>query len=210
MNASRNTWHESMRRMPLIAILRGIETDECEAVAMTLFDAGFEILEIPLNSPDACGSIARLTRVFPDRFIGAGTVTTAASAKACLDAGARIVVAPNLDAEVAQTVKAAQTVYCPGVATPTEAFAALELGADLLKLFPAEMISPAVVKALRAVLPRETLLAPVGGISPDNMAAYLDAGADGFGIGSALYRPGKPLEQVRQSAETFIAAFQAR
>jgi len=207
MNSGEPNWQDTIERMPLIAILRGIEPDESEAVAEVLFGEGFEILEVPLNSPDPYTSIKRMTQAFPDRFIGAGTVTSVERTQACLEAGSNIVVTPNLNRDVASIVKASGARYCPGVATPSEAFEALSLGADLLKLFPAEMIPPAVVKAIRAVLPPETLLAPVGGISSDNMADYIAAGVNGFGIGSSLYKPGKSIENIRRDAAVFVRAY---
>lgn len=207
MSANSPDWQDVIERMPLIAILRGIEPEESETVAGCLFDEGFEILEVPLNSPEACTSISRMTRAFPEQFIGAGTVISPDGVKDCLEAGSNIVVTPNLNPEVARAVKASAARYCPGITTPNEAFTALELGADLLKLFPAEMISPDVVRAMRAVLPPETLLAPVGGISADNMGDYLGAGASGFGIGSALYRPGKSIAEIHRDARTFVEAF---
>lgn len=207
MKADNPNWQQAIERMPLIAILRGIEPDEAETVAEALFDEGFEFLEVPLNSPDPYTSIRRMTAAFPGRFIGAGTVTAVDKAQACLEAGSNIVVTPNLSPEVANVVAVSPARYCPGVATPSEAFAALALGADLLKLFPAEMIKPDVVRAMRAVLPPKTLLALVGGITPDNMGDYLAAGANGFGIGSSLYKPGKSIDEIRRDAAAFVLAY---
>ena len=199
-------WNAAMADLPLIAILRGITGGESAEVAETLFGAGFRVLEIPLNSPDPYATIKALVDTFPDHLIGAGTVVSTQQVDYCQRAGCRIAVAPNFNPVVASAVKAAGMLYCPGVATPSEAFAALEAGADALKLFPAEMITPAVVRAMRAVLPVDAQLIPVGGINPDNMAGFLDAGANGFGLGSALYKPGKTPEAVAISAQAFVAA----
>ncbi len=162
---------------------------------------------MPLNSPEPLQSIATLTRLFPHTLIGAGTVLNAQQVQDVHAAGGRLVVAPNFNPAVVAQALALNMVVLPGVATPTEAFAALDAGAHGLKLFPAEMVSPATVKALRAVLPKNTALMPVGGITPDNMAAYRSSGASGFGLGSALYAPGRSAEQVRLAAQNFVNAF---
>ena len=195
---------------PLVAILRGLTPDEAESHAETLLEAGFTLIEVPLNSPDALDSIARLARRFGARaVIGAGTVLTAAQVRAVADAGGRLVVAPNLDPTVAAAVAGCGLAYGPGVFTASEAFAALAAGADVLKLFPAEMVPPAGVKALKVVMPQGVRLLPVGGITPAGMAPYLAAGAAGFGLGSALYRPGQPPAQTATNAAAFIAALRA-
>lgn len=195
---------------PLVAILRGLTPPEAESHAEALLDAGFTLIEVPLNSPSALDSILRLARRFGDRaVIGAGTVLTAAQARAVAEAGGRLVVAPNFAPEVAAAVVECGLAYGPGVFTPSEAFAALAAGADFLKLFPAEMIPPAGVRALRAVMPQAARLLPVGGITPAGMAPYLAAGAAGFGLGSALYRPGQPPGQTAINAAGFIAALRA-
>lgn len=191
---------------PLVAILRGLTPAEAVPVGRVLVDAGFRILEVPLNSPDPLASIAALATAFPQAWIGAGTVMRLAEVGSVQAAGGRVIVSPNFDADVVNESRDLGLVSLPGVATPTEAFAALEAGATGLKLFPAEMIGPSVVKAIRAVLPRDTLLLPVGGITPASMAPYRAAGADGFGIGSALYTPGIAIESLRQRAHDFIAA----
>ena len=198
-------WQKAFSTLPLIAILRGIKPDECIEVAGAIFDQGFEILEVPLNSPDPFASISTLCKAFPDRLIGAGTVTSAEAVVSCVDVGCELIIAPNFNSHVACVAKEHKLIYCPGVATPSEAFMALEAGADSLKLFPAELISPSIVKALRAVLPLETTLIPVGGITPDNMAEYQRAGANGFGIGSALYKPGKSIADILRSASDFAS-----
>lgn len=194
---------------PLIAILRGLRPDEAADTAAALTGAGFTIIEVPLNSPDPLDSIARMAAAVPDAVIGAGTVLTAEQVGAVADAGGRIVIAPNFDPRVAAEARRLNLSYCPGIGTVSEAFAALEAGAAALKLFPAEMIPPAAVKAMRAVLPRQTRLLPVGGIDPATMAGYRRAGADGFGLGSALYKPGQDAETTGRRARGFMAAWRA-
>ena len=200
---------QALAQLPLIAILRGLTPAEAPAIGQALVDSGFAIIEVPLNSPEPLHSIAALTRQFPQTLIGAGTVLNAQQVKDVHAAGGRLVVAPNFSPAVVAQTLALNMVVLPGVATPTEAFAALDAGAHGLKLFPAEMISPATVKALRAVLPKSAALMPVGGITPDNMAAYRTAGASGFGLGSALYAPGRNAELVRSAAQNFVNAFRA-
>ena len=201
------TLAQAMAQLPLIAILRGLTPAEAPAIGEALVSSGFAIIEVPLNSPEPLHSIAALTKLFPQTLIGAGTVLNAQQVKDVHGAGGRLVVAPNFNPAVVAQALALNMVVLPGVATPTEAFAALDAGAHGLKLFPAEMISPATVKALRAVLPKTTALMPVGGITPDNMAAYLTAGASGFGLGSALYAPGRSAQEVRLQAKSFVLAF---
>jgi 2-dehydro-3-deoxyphosphogalactonate aldolase len=198
-----------MAQLPLIAILRGLTPAEAPAIGQALVDSGFAIIEVPLNSPEPLKSITALTQQFPQTLIGAGTVLNAQQVKDVHAAGGRLVVAPNFNPSVVAQALALNMVVLPGVATPTEAFAALDAGAHGLKLFPAEMISPATVKALRAVLPKAAALMPVGGITPDNMAVYRAAGATGFGLGSALYAPGRSAEQVRLAAQNFVTAFRS-
>lgn len=198
-------WQDGFATCPLVAILRGIRPDEAEAVVEALIGAGFRLIEVPLNSPDPLDSIARLARRFGDRaVIGAGTVLSAAQVGQVRAAGGRLIIAPNFDPRVAAAAEG--LIYGPGIGTVSEAFAALDAGAAFLKLFPAEMIPPVAVKAMRAVLPADLRLLPVGGITPDSMAAYLAAGANGFGLGSALYRPGISADQVAIRAGDFIAA----
>ncbi|MFC3628510.1 2-dehydro-3-deoxy-6-phosphogalactonate aldolase [Paracoccus angustae] len=194
---------------PLIAILRGLRPDEAADTAAALTGAGFTVLEVPLNSPDPLDSIGRMVAAAPDAIVGAGTVLTPDQVRAVADAGGRIVIAPNFDPRVAAEARRLSLAYCPGVGTVSEAFAALEAGAAALKLFPAEMIPPAAVKAMRAVLPRGARLLPVGGIGPAAMADYVQAGADGFGLGSALYRPGQDAATTGQRARDFMAAWRA-
>jgi 2-dehydro-3-deoxyphosphogalactonate aldolase len=198
---------QAMAQLPLIAILRGLTPAEAPAVGQALVDSGFALIEVPLNSPDPLHSIAALTQQQPQALIGAGTVLNAQQVKDVHAAGGRLIVSPNFNPAVVAQALALGMVALPGVATPSEAFAALDAGAHGLKLFPAEMISPATVKALRAVLPKAVALMPVGGITPDNMAPYLAAGANGFGLGSALYAPGRSAAQVAAQATAFVQAF---
>jgi len=196
--------------LPLIAILRGLPPDEALDVGRSLVATGFRLIEVPLNSPHPLESIRRLAADLGDRAtVGAGTVCSAAEVAHVAEAGGRLIVSPNMNPQVIRAAKQAGLMSGPGVATPTEAFAAIEAGADFLKLFPAEQIGPGVLKAWRAVLPGDMPLVPVGGITPESMAAWRTAGASGFGLGSALYKPGLTTLQVRQAAESFIAAWQA-
>jgi 2-dehydro-3-deoxyphosphogalactonate aldolase len=195
---------------PLVAILRGIRPDEVVAVCETLFDRGFRSLEVPLNSPQPLQSIELLARRFGDEaMIGAGTVLSEGAVRDVTAAGGRLVVMPHADVAVIRAAKAAGCICLPGVATVTEAFAALAAGADALKLFPAEQLGPEVLKAWRAVLPGNCRLLPVGGITPQRMAAYLQAGAAGFGIGGALYKPGKSIDDIGRDADAFLSAWNA-
>ena len=203
------TLAQALAQLPLIAILRGLTPAEAPAIGEALVRSGFAIIEVPLNSPEPLESIGTLTQQFPQTLIGAGTVLNAQEVKDVHAAGGRLVVAPNFNPAVVAQALALNMVVLPGVATPTEACAALDAGAHSLKLFPAEMISPATVKALRAVLPKTAALMPVGGITPDNMAAYRTAGASGFGLGSALYAPGRSSAQVQEMAQAFVRAWQA-
>ena len=191
---------------PLVAIIRGVRPDEADAVGGALIEAGIRIIEVPLNSPDPLVSIARLARAYGDRaLIGAGTVLQVDDVRRVADAGGRIIVSPNVYAEVVAATAAAGLVAAPGYFTPSEAFTAIRAGARVLKLFPAEAASPAVVKAHRAVLPADIRLLVVGGVTPDRMADYFAAGASGFGLGGALYKPGMTPAQVRECADAFIA-----
>ncbi len=193
--------------LPLVAILRGLTPAEAPGIGQALMDAGFRLLEVPLNSPSPLDSIALLARQHAQALVGAGTVLTPAQVRDVQAAGGRLIVSPNFDAEVVREAVRLQMVCLPGILTPTEAFAALAAGAHGLKLFPAELASPAVVRALLAVLPPGTPLLPVGGVSVDNLAAWRAGGAAGCGIGSALYRPGKSAEAVHQSAAAFADAW---
>jgi 2-dehydro-3-deoxyphosphogalactonate aldolase len=194
--------------LPLIAILRGVRPDEAVAIGQSLLDAGFRVIEVPLNSPEPLESIRRLAAGFSDRArIGAGTVLTTQQVHDVAAAGGTLVVSPNANPHVIRATKTAGLWSAPGVATPTEGFAALDAGADVLKLFPAEQIGPGVVKAWRAVFPRDVPLVPVGGVTPVNMHEFVAAGADGFGLGSALYKPGMSPADVRRAADAFVAAY---
>ena len=200
-------FRSAVASLPLVAILRGITPDEAAAAGAALTAAGWALLEVPLNSPQPLESIARLATLFPQALVGAGTVLTVQEVRDVHASGGHLVVAPNFDAVVVREAVGLGMVCLPGVLTASEAFAALAAGAAGLKLFPAEMIPPAAVKALRAVLPLGVLLLPVGGIGPANMAAYRAAGADGFGIGSSLYRPGDSAAEISSAATRFADAW---
>jgi len=196
-----------LARCPLIAILRGVKPDEVLAIGEALERQGIAIVEVPLNSPQPMESIARLVREFGERLlIGAGTVMTSAQVAEIARAGGRLVVTPHADAVVMRAAKETEMLAVPGFFTPTEAFAMLAEGADALKLFPAEAASPAVLRALRAVLPTGTAVLPVGGIDASNMAEWRAGGAAGFGIGSAIYRAGDSAATVGAKAHALVAA----
>jgi 2-dehydro-3-deoxyphosphogalactonate aldolase len=197
---------EALKSLPLIAILRGITPPEAIPIGQALVNTGWTLMEVPLNSPQPLDSIAAMASAFPQALIGAGTVLTPSDVRNVHAAGGQLIISPNFNPAVVAEAVRLGLVCLPGVMTASEAFAALDAGAAGLKLFPAEMATPPVVKALRAVLPTSTLLLPVGGITPGNMQAYLNAGANGFGIGSALYKPGFDAATVAQNATTFIAA----
>jgi 2-dehydro-3-deoxyphosphogalactonate aldolase len=195
-----------LQTTPLVAILRGLTPAEALPVGQALVDTGWGLIEIPLNSPQPLDSIAAMASAFPDALIGAGTVLNISDVQNVHAAGGQLIVSPNFNPAVVREAVRLGLVCMPGVMTASEAFAALEAGAAGLKIFPAEMITPAVLKALRAVLPPATVVLPVGGITLENMPAYLAAGANGFGIGSALYKPGMAAQQVSSNAIKFIAA----
>ncbi len=192
---------------PLVAILRGIRPDEAEPVGGALAAAGLRVVEVPLNSPDPFDSIARLARRFGGTMlVGAGTVMRAADVDRVEGAGGRLIVTPHADPAIVRAAKARGLLAVPGFFTPAEAFSLLDAGADALKLFPAEGGSPAMLRALRAVLPTGTMVLPVGGIDATNLAAWQSAGAAGFGIGSALYKPGDDAATVASKAGALIEA----
>lgn len=193
--------------MPLIAILRGLTPAEAPAIGQALTAGGFTLLEVPLNSPQPLDSIALLAQQHATSLVGAGTVLTPAQVRDVHAAGGQLIVSPNFNAEVVQEAVRLGMICLPGVITPSEAFGALAAGAQGLKIFPAELSSPAVVKALLAVLPAGTLLLPVGGITATNMATWRAAGAQGFGIGSSLYKPGKNANAVLEDATEFVANY---
>lgn len=197
-----------LQRCPLVAILRGVQPDEVVAIALALEQEGFAIVEVPLNSPRPLESIARLAEAVGDRMlIGAGTVIDPDDTDRVVAAGGRLIVMPHAHAAVVERAKAAGAITVPGFATPGEAFAMVRAGADALKLFPAEAAPPPVLKAMRAVLPEDLPVLPVGGITPETMAAYVAAGASGFGLGSALYRRGDDASRVAEKAKAFQAAW---
>lgn len=199
-----------LRRCPLIAILRGVKPDEVLAIGQALERQGIAVIEVPLNSPQPMESIARLAAEFgPRLLIGAGTVMTPAQVAEIAGAGGRLIVTPHADATIVQAAKQHGLLAVPGFFTPAEAFAMLAAGADGLKLFPAEAASPAVLRALRAVLPSGTPVLPVGGIDTTNMTGWREAGAAGFGIGSAIYRPGDSPETVADKAYRLVSALAA-
>ena len=198
---------QALRTLPLVAILRGLPNGDALAIGAALAAESWRLIEVPLNSPQPLASIEAMSAALPDALVGAGTVLTTAQVRDVHAAGGRLVVAPNFDAEVVRAAVQLGMVCLPGVATITEGFAALAAGASALKLFPAEMLTPPVVKAWRAVLAPDTVLLPVGGITPAGMAAYRAAGANGFGLGSALYKPGQDAATVGAQARAFIAAW---
>jgi 2-dehydro-3-deoxyphosphogalactonate aldolase len=200
------SFNDAVKRCPLVAILRGVQPDDAVEIGHALIQAGFAILEVPMNSPQPLNSIALLSKSFnASALVGAGTVTSPDQVLKVGEVGGRLIVMPHADAAVVRAAKAGGLYALPGFATPTEAFAMIAAGADALKLFPAEANPPKVLKAVRAVLPKEIGIMPVGSITPDNMAEYWAAGATGFGLGSALYKPGATAAQVGANAAGFVA-----
>jgi 2-dehydro-3-deoxyphosphogalactonate aldolase len=196
--------------LPLVAILRGLTPAEAPAVGAALFAAGFRMLEVPLNRPGAIECIALLARQAPAHaLVGGGTMLTLDDVRAVHGAGGRLMVAPNCDIEVIRLAASLGMFCAPGVATPTEAFNAIGAGAHALKIFPAEMVGPSGLKAMKAVLPPEMPLWPVGGIKPETMASWLAAGATGFGIGGALFTPGLSAAEVGTRAHAYVEAWRA-
>lgn len=195
---------------PLVAILRGLEPERAADVASALFDAGFRIVEVPLNRPVALQGIATIVRMAPaDALVGGGTMLTAADVDAVHAAGGRLMVSPNFEAAVIARARELGMFVAPGVATPTEAFAALAAGANVLKLFPAEVIGTAGLKAMASVLPAGTGLWPVGGVTPASLAGWVKAGASGFGIGGQIFKPGMAIAEIAAVAREFVAAWRA-
>ncbi|WPG36124.1 2-dehydro-3-deoxy-6-phosphogalactonate aldolase [Variovorax sp. EBFNA2] len=207
MTTPLDKFNAAMQALPLVAILRGLSPAEAADVGDAIVEPGFRLLEVPLNSPQPLESIALMRQRFPNALVGAGTVLDAKQVREVHAAGGELIVSPNFNADVIREAARLGLVCLPGVMTPTEAFGALAAGATGLKLFPAELASPAVVKALLAVLPAGTPVMPVGGIAPDNMGTWRAAGAAGFGIGSSLYKPGKSAAAVREDAQRFVAAW---
>ena len=195
---------------PLVAILRGVRPGEVEAIGGVLVEAGFTLIEVPLNSPDPFTSIAALAKRHGDRaMIGAGTVLTVEDVARVQDAGGRMIISPNTNPDVIRATAAKGMASLPGYFTPSEGLAALAAGATALKLFPAEAASPGVLKAQRAVLPKDVPMLIVGGVAPDTMTPWLAAGANGFGLGSALYKVGDDAAKVGAAAKAFVAAINA-
>jgi len=204
------TLRHYLGQCPLVAIIRGVTPDEAEAIGEAIYESGIRIIEVPLNSPDPFASIERLAAKFGERILlGAGTVLRWSEIHDVKVAGGRLVVSPNTNAEVIAATADAGLVSCPGYFTPSEAFAALEAGATALKLFPAEGADPAVLKAQRAVLPKDMPVLIVGGIKPDNMQPWLAAGASGFGLGGGLYQQGQSAEQTFEKARAYVAGVQS-
>ena len=191
---------------PLVAIIRGVAPGEAEAIGEAIYEGGIRIIEVPMNSPEPLKSIELLAKKFGERaLVGAGTVTDPVDVARVRDAGGRLIVAPNTDVGVISAAASADMVSNPGYFTPSEAFAALEAGATALKLFPAEGATPSVLKAHLAVLPNDVTVLIVGGIKPENMHPWLDAGARGFGLGSGLYRPGQSAAESLEKARAYVA-----
>ncbi|MBE7941464.1 MULTISPECIES: 2-dehydro-3-deoxy-6-phosphogalactonate aldolase [Ramlibacter] len=200
-------FHAALQALPLVAILRGLRPEEAVAVGRALHDQGWQLIEVPLNSPRPLESIAALARALPQALVGAGTVLSPADVDAVHAAGGGLVVSPNFNEAVVRRAVALGMACLPGIFTASEAFAALAAGAHGLKLFPAEMASPAGLKALRAVIPAAVPMLPVGGIRPEGMQAWREAGASGFGIGGALYQPGQEAAAVGRRAAGFAGAW---
>jgi 2-dehydro-3-deoxyphosphogalactonate aldolase len=199
---------DAMAALPLVAILRGVRPEDAVAIGEALVAEGFRLIEVPLNSPEPLESIRRLATALAGRaVVGAGTVLKTSDVDGVADAGGTLIVMPHTDTEVIKRAKARGLIAMPGFATPSEAFAALNAGADALKLFPAEANPPPVLKAMKAVLPKAVPVLPVGGIAPETMAPFVAAGAAGFGLGSALYQPGASAAAVAAKAKAFTAAW---
>ena len=200
-------FRQALESLPLVAILRGLRPQEAVGVGQALWRSGWRMLEVPLNSPDPLQSIALLARALPQALVGAGTVLSGHQVREVHQAVGRLIVSPHFYPDVVTTALKLGLVCLPGVLTPTEAFSALQLGASGLKLFPAEACSPAVLKAMRAVLPPASVVLPVGGIQPEHLAGWRQAGASGLGIGSAVYRPGQSALEVERQAQGWAQAW---
>jgi 2-dehydro-3-deoxyphosphogalactonate aldolase len=209
MNAS-ELLHRHLDQCPLVAIIRGVTPDEAEAIGDAIYESGIRIIEVPLNSPDPLKSIERLAAKFGERMlVGGGTVLDAEQVRAVKESGGRLIVSPNTNVEVIEETVDAGLVSSPGYFTPSDAFDALEAGATALKLFPAEAASPAVLKAQRAVLPKDVPILIVGGVKPDSLRPWIDAGANGFGLGGGLYRPGQSAAETLDKARAYVAGVKA-
>ncbi|MDH6231265.1 2-dehydro-3-deoxyphosphogalactonate aldolase [Mesorhizobium soli] len=196
-------------RRGLVAILRGLKPDEAAGIGSAIFEAGIEAIEVPLNSPEPFVSIETLVRLLPDALVGAGTVLTPQDVDRLHDAGGRLLVSPNIDAEVMQRANHHGMITMPGVFTPTEALLALRLGASALKFFPASVLGPSGIAAIRAVLPADAVIGAVGGVSETNFADYRKVGVRTFGLGSSLFKPGMTSAMVRERAEAAVRAYDA-
>jgi 2-dehydro-3-deoxyphosphogalactonate aldolase len=204
--SAKELFHRYLDECPLVAIIRGVTPREAEDIGEALYEGGIRIIEVPMNSPEPLKSIELLANKFGDRaLIGAGTVIDPVDVARVRDVGGRLIVAPNTDVGVISAAASADIVSNPGYFTPSEAFAALEAGATALKLFPAEGATPSVLKAQLAVLPKDVTVLIVGGIKPDNMRPWLDAGAKGFGLGSGLYKPGQSAADSLEKARAYVA-----
>ncbi len=200
-------FHVYFAQCPLVAIIRSVRPDEAEAIGRALYEGGIRIIEVPLNSPDPMASIRAIADSLGDNaLVGAGTVLDPSDVHRVAEAGGQIIVAPNANLDVIRATVDAGLISSPGFFTPSEAFAALEAGAHVLKLFPAEAASPKVMKAIRAVLPKDVTVMAVGGITPDSMGAWREGGADGFGLGGGLYRPGQSPEDSLAKARAYVEA----
>jgi 2-dehydro-3-deoxyphosphogalactonate aldolase len=208
---ARQLLHRYLDQCPLIAVIRGVTPDEVEAIGEAIFQGGIRIIEVPLNSPDPLKSIERLAAKFGDRMlVGGGTVFTPADVGDIQAVGGRLIVSPHTNPNVIRATAQAGLVSCPGYFTPTEAFAALDAGATALKLFPAEGASTAVLQAQMAVIPKDVPMIMVGGIKPDNMQPWIDAGAAGFGLGGGLYKPGQSPAETLDKARAYVAGVAGR
>ena len=201
-----NDIRDYLKQCPLVAIIRGVTPDDCEAIGQAAFDAGIRIIEVPLNSPDPLASIRKLAASLGDRaLVGAGTVLDPRQVAEVKEAGGRLVVSPSTDPALIRASVAAGLISCPGYFTPSEAFTAIAAGAHALKFFPAEAATPAVLRAQKAVLPKDVPVIVVGGVRPDTLRPWIEAGADGFGLGSGLYKPGQSAAETAENARAYIA-----